>query len=64
MKAQIWTIENCPYCVKAKKLLNLKEVQYEERSGFHPDWKTVPYIEIDGQVVGGFTELARFLRKG
>ena len=62
MKATIWTIENCPYCIKAKKLLALKQIECEEMSGFHPDWKTVPYIEIDGQVIGGFTELARFLR--
>lgn len=62
MKARIWSIDNCPYCIKAKKLLKLKGIEYEERSGFHPDWKTVPYIELDDQVIGGFTELARFLR--
>ena len=62
MKATIWTIENCPYCIKAKKLLALKGIDCKEMQGFHPDWKTVPYIELDGQVIGGFTELARFLR--
>ena len=62
MKAQIWTIENCSYCIKAKKLMVLKEIEYKERSGFHPDWKSVPYIEIDGAAIGGFTELAKFLR--
>lgn len=63
MNAQIWTIENCPYCVKAKKLLEHKGIKYEERSGFHPDWKTVPYVTIDGKEVGGFMELAGLLRK-
>jgi glutaredoxin len=62
MKAQVWTIENCPYCVRAKKLLDLKGVEYKEMSGFHPDWKSVPYIILDGEPIGGFTELARFLR--
>jgi glutaredoxin len=62
MKAQVWTIENCPYCVRAKKLLDLKEIEYEEMLGFHPDWKSVPYITFDGEPIGGFTELARFLR--
>ena len=62
MKATIWTIEQCPYCIKAKKLLTLKGIEYKEMLGFHPDWKTVPYIELDGQPIGGFTELARFVR--
>ena len=63
MQARIWTIENCPYCVKAKKLMTHAGIEYEELQGFHPDWKTVPYIEIEGQGIGGFTELAGFLRK-
>ena len=62
MEARIWTIENCPFCIKAKKLFDLKGIEYEERSGFHPDWQTVPYIEIDGEPIGGFTELARYVR--
>jgi len=62
MKARIWTIENCSYCAKAKKLLDFKGIEYEEMPGFHPDWRTVPYIEFDGEVIGGFTELARFVR--
>ena len=62
MKATIWTIEQCPYCIKTKKLLALKGIEYEEMSGFHPDWKTVPYIELDGEPIGGFTELTRYIR--
>lgn len=62
MKAEIWTIEQCPYCIKAKQLLDLFRVEYKERQGFHPDWKTVPYITIDGNPVGGFVELTSFLR--
>lgn len=63
MKVQIWTIENCSYCAKAKKLMKLKGIEYEERQGFHPDWKSVPYITIDGEGIGGFTEFAQFCRK-
>lgn len=62
MKAQIWTIENCPFCVRAKKLMALKGIEYKEMSGFHPDWKSVPYVILDGEPIGGFTELARLLR--
>lgn len=62
MKATINTLPNCPWCVKAKKLLDLKGVEYEEIHGKFDGWETVPYIEIDGQPIGGFTELARYLR--
>jgi len=30
MKAEIWTKPNCPYCVKAKNLFNMKGIEYEE----------------------------------
>ena len=63
MKAQIWTIENCPFCVRAKKLMALKGIEYEERSGFHPDWESVPYIVLNGEGIGGFTEFAAYCRK-
>ena len=60
--AIINTLPECPWCVKAKKLLDLKGIQYIEVNEKSDLWKTVPYIEIDGEPVGGFTELARFLR--
>lgn len=31
MKAVIYTKDNCPYCTRAKALLNSKGVTYEER---------------------------------
>ena len=62
MKALINTLPNCPWCVKAKKLLDLKGVEYIDLPGKSDKWPTVPYIEIDGQEIGGFTELARFVR--
>ena len=62
MTAIINTLPNCPWCVKAKKLLDLKGIQYIEVNEKSDLWKTVPYIEIDGEPIGGFTELARFLR--
>lgn len=62
MKAEVWSIENCPYCERAKKLLKHKGIEYEEKSGFHPDHPTVPYILIDGRVIGGFHELTGYIR--
>ncbi len=62
MKAIINTLPSCPWCVKAKKLLDLKGIEYQEILSKSQKWKTVPYIEIDGEPIGGFTELARYLR--
>lgn len=62
MKAKIWTIPNCPFCIKAKKLMDLKKINYEEMQGFHPAHPTVPYIELDGEPIGGFTDFARYVR--
>ena len=65
----------CPYCVRARMLLDSKHVQYTdisvdsqpalrremmERSGRH----TVPQIWIGDQHVGGFDDLARLEQQG
>ena len=62
MTATIHTLPQCPWCVRAKKLLDLKGIAYEEVDGKSPNWKTVPYIQIDGEPIGGFTELTSYLR--
>lgn len=85
MQAEIWTKTNCPYCVKAKSLLEKNGVTYEEyiigsdvtadklKSGQHlrtredllsivPNAKTVPQIWLNGNYVGGFTELEAFYK--
>ena len=70
MKAVIWSKDNCQYCIKAKTLLDLKGVQYEERkigAGWTkeqlleavPNARTVPQIFLDGAYVGGFIELEK-----
>lgn len=74
-KIEIYTTPTCPYCVKAKKLLNSKGVQYEEidvdtdevkyqemikRSGR----KTVPEIFIDGKFIGGCDDLCALEKEG
>lgn len=73
MRAIVWSKDHCPYCVQAKALLNQKNIQFEERKigdGWTkeqlleavPDARTVPQIFLDGELVGGFTELrAKFL---
>lgn len=73
MTAIIWTKENCSYCVQAKNLLLQKGIEYEERKigeGYTkedllevvPNARTVPQIFLDGELIGGFSELrAKFL---
>lgn len=68
-KVEIFSSNHCPYCVKAKNLLQLKGATWEEyniqadparmtemleRSGGR---KTVPQIFIDGVHVGGCDDL-------
>lgn len=68
MKAIVWSKYHCPYCDQAKALLTSKGIQFEERKigdGYTkedlleavPNARAVPQIFIDGQLVGGFTEL-------
>ena len=73
MKAIVWSKDSCPYCVQAKNLLAQKNIEFEERKigdGWTkeqlleavPDARSVPQIFLDGEHVGGFTELrAKFL---
>ena len=71
----IYTTPVCPYCVKAKKLLEQKGVPFDEidvsneeareqmmqRSGGR---RTVPQIFIGGFHVGGCDDLYAFEREG
>ena len=73
MKAIVWSKDACPYCVQAKALLSQKGIEIEERKigdGYTkedlleavPSARSVPQIFLDGEHVGGFTELrAKFL---
>jgi glutaredoxin 3 len=68
-KVEIYTTPICPYCVRAKRLLDKKRVVYEEIDlwtdpGRRPEMlsraegrTTVPQIFIDGKGVGGSDEL-------
>lgn len=73
MRAVIWSKPDCPYCVQAKNLLEQKGIEYLEHKigdGWTkedlleavPNARTVPQIFIDGELVGGFSDLrAKFL---
>ena len=72
MKAVIWSKYYCTMCEQAKALLKQKGILFEERKigdGYTkeelleavPNARTVPQIFIDGELVGGFTELKQKL---
>ena len=73
---EIYTKATCPYCIRAKKLLDLKGVEYCEyeisgdaekraemiqRAGGRT---TVPQVFIDGEHVGGSDDLMRLEMSG
>ena len=75
-RIEIYTKFLCPYCTRAKRLLESKGVAYEEHditmrgdkraemmqraNGRH----TVPQIFIEGRHIGGSDDLARLERDG
>jgi glutaredoxin 3 len=65
----VYTTDRCPYCMRAKRLLDSKGLRYEEINlGRDPDGRmqlatktgmmTFPQILVDGTLVGGFEETA------
>ena len=72
MTAVLWSKYYCPYCDQAKALLKSKGIQFEEKKigdGYTkeelleavPNARSVPQIFLDGELVGGFTELKQKL---
>lgn len=68
-KIEVYTTNYCPYCVRAKQLLDIKDLDYTvidvtgddaarialvEKSGGR---KTVPQIFINDQPIGGYDDL-------
>jgi glutaredoxin 3 len=77
MAAKVLMIKKnpCPYCDRAKTLLDNKGIKYEildltdkmdelnawkEKTG----WKTVPMIFINDELVGGYTDLKTLDEEG
>lgn len=75
-KVEIYSTTYCPYCVRAKQLLDAKDIEFTEidvtgddearvslveKSGGR---KTVPQIFIDGQSIGGYDDLRALEESG
>ena len=65
---KIWSKPNCIFCYKAVNLCELKKLEYkklmldvdytrEELLEQFPNARTFPQITMDGEYIGGFTEL-------
>ena len=71
-KIVIFSKDDCPYCVRAKTLLNTKNIQFEEivigrdidRDKFvatYPFVRSVPYILVDDTPIGGYEHLTEWV---
>lgn len=71
----MYTTKYCPYCMWARRLLNAKDVEYEDiRIDQHPERRhemeqrsgrtSVPQIFIDDFHVGGYDDMAAMDKAG
>jgi glutaredoxin 3 len=75
-KIEVYTTKTCPYCVRAKNLLNQKDVDFSEIDVTGDDagreallkksngMRTVPQIFINDKHIGGYDNLAELEQKG
>lgn len=73
--AIVWSKDMCSFCDQAKALLRMKGYEYEERNISGDKWtredlleavptaRAVPQIFVDGNYIGGFTELRQYLQE-
>lgn len=72
MKAIVWSKYHCQFCDQAKALLSSKGIEFEERKigdGWTkeelleavPTARTVPQIFIENKLIGGFTDLQKYI---
>lgn len=68
MNVVVWSKPQCPYCVKARHLLEQKGIEYtsvtlgeeftrDDVVAKFPTARTFPIIEIDNEYIGGYNEL-------
>ena len=75
LNAIIYTKSHCPYCVKAKDLLDKLKITYQEFSlndnvDLHKklitetNQRTVPYLYINERFIGGYDQLSSLHKNG
>lgn len=77
-KIEIYTSATCPYCVKAKKLLQMLKLEYSEfnidtsfdsicdelSNKYNKKIQTVPQIIINNNLIGGYSDLEDAYKSG
>ncbi|MEZ0390683.1 MAG: glutaredoxin domain-containing protein, partial [Pseudobdellovibrionaceae bacterium] len=74
-KVILYSKNPCPYCVHAKRLLDEKGVKYDfidltdqpetlQKIKNETGWRTVPIIMIDGQLIGGYSDMKALDEEG
>ena len=75
-RVTVYSTAGCPICVKAKSMLDKWQIAYDEVmidqdnaamrefAEVTRNARTVPQIVIDGQVIGGFSELTELHMDG
>ncbi|MBM3680650.1 MAG: glutaredoxin [Actinobacteria bacterium] len=74
-KVEFYSADWCPFCMRAKALLDARGIAYEEINvdripGFREQLvemtgrMTIPQIIIDGEPVGGYDDIAALDRNG
>lgn len=69
-RAVVWSQANCPACMQAKNLLDIKGISYEVKMlgenatkqdllAAVPSARSVPQIFLDGKYVGGLDALRK-----
>lgn len=74
-RIRIYVKNPCPFCVRAKALLNQLNLPYEEvdltgqdaeiqKIKHQSGWATVPIIYFEDELIGGFQELLSLYQSG
>ena len=72
MTVIMYSKPNCPYCVKAKRLFEMRNIEFVERTvgvdttreellEAAPNARTVPQIFINGENIGGYDQLVVYM---
>lgn len=75
-KIEIYTSQTCPYCLKAKRLLQMLKLEYTEHNvdnsfdemcknleeKFNKSISTVPQIIINDKYIGGYDDLEKLYK--
>jgi glutaredoxin len=74
LNIDVWSQNPCPWCDRVKALIKSKGYSYNEKVlgenatkqeliEVIPSARSVPQVVINGEVVGGFAETERYLKR-